>query len=577
MKRLILFALIMHSMLQLTNAQPLIEKSFQYGYYDESIFIKRNTGFASFTSSWGDDTINPFLSFHHLVTLDDSANIINQPFLDSTFFANQVYLEVFNNINLIPSSDGNYILSFDGNGCDYDIIDNSHIFKISPQGQVLWHKRGYIYNPSCSGTIPYQLGYINYSSSTSMKWSYFDNNGAFQTLTEIPNAANRKLFSDDNKLYLYSKDSTGNSYFQQIDTNASIIHSYTLPNSSNSSSLAMDHSPGKVAFGIGTSITILDDTLHALASANFNHEVTSLQFDNSGKLWALLNNNKLIRLDSLLNTIQVVNLDTINNDTLRYQVNWFSIDSNTIYYAGMVRTKAFIKSFEINTLAHFQNLSEVKVTQINISNEVVHLNWLNQGAPYSLQISFDVQARIKNTGQVALKSLFLNCSNQIGFYICNKSWLLKRFDNLNLQPGDSMLLNIGTYRDNGYTSNPNMTSYPKNDFCIWPSIPNDTWAHQGDGNYCFDFIITNIVLNTQDVILNRDKIALYPNPNDGKLYVDLPSTSLGSSLEIRNLLGECVLQIAVQNQHLELNIEHLTPGIYWFRSNGGEACKLIKR
>ena len=126
MKRLILFALVMHCMLQLTNAQPLIEKSFQYGYYDESIFIKRNTGFALFTSSWGDDTINPFLSFHHLVTLDDSANIINQPFLDSTFFANQVYLEVFNNINLIPTSDGNYILSFDGNGCDYDIIDNSH-------------------------------------------------------------------------------------------------------------------------------------------------------------------------------------------------------------------------------------------------------------------------------------------------------------------------------------------------------------------------------------------------------------------------------------------------------------------
>ncbi|MBK7816713.1 MAG: T9SS type A sorting domain-containing protein [Sphingobacteriaceae bacterium] len=57
-------------------------------------------------------------------------------------------------------------------------------------------------------------------------------------------------------------------------------------------------------------------------------------------------------------------------------------------------------------------------------------------------------------------------------------------------------------------------------------------------------------------------IKLYPNPNNGLLYVELP---FDATLTILNTLGQIVYNSKYNSGQLQMNLEHLAAGVYVLR------------
>ena len=58
---------------------------------------------------------------------------------------------------------------------------------------------------------------------------------------------------------------------------------------------------------------------------------------------------------------------------------------------------------------------------------------------------------------------------------------------------------------------------------------------------------------------------LYPNPSDGLFTVEIGDWSGNSSLEVLNMLGETVAQRSTLGAQEQIDVSHLTPGVYMVR------------
>ena len=59
---------------------------------------------------------------------------------------------------------------------------------------------------------------------------------------------------------------------------------------------------------------------------------------------------------------------------------------------------------------------------------------------------------------------------------------------------------------------------------------------------------------------DNQNIAIYPNPTSSKVYVELSEAPI--RCQILNLTGDVVLNTAVSNPRFELDLNHLTSGLY---------------
>ena len=308
---------------------------------------------------------------------------------------------------------------------------------------------------------------------------------------------------------------------------------------------------------------------------NLTSNIIKLQFDALGNIWALLDDGNLTSLDASLNLLSNTNLQTTTGNI--NTVNWFDIDisKNRIYFGGFATHKPFLKSMELSTFNHFQNTNDIQVTSTQITNAIGYVIYLQPTAPvYRFDYQFDVDATIKNTGNTIVQSVFLNCSNQLGNYICNKPYLSKQFNNLNLSPGDSITLSIGNYLDiNLYIpiTTP-LNPYTRSNFCVWPSAPNDTWIHNTIPTHCQDVEITNVIgVGINHLAELNAAINLSPNPGSDKLLITLPTNYKPTEISIIDITGaQLVKYFNSETASINIDISSLNNGIYFLQLSDGE-------
>ena len=78
---------------------------------------------------------------------------------------------------------------------------------------------------------------------------------------------------------------------------------------------------------------------------------------------------------------------------------------------------------------------------------------------------------------------------------------------------------------------------------------------------------TNCIAGISESIKNGNKIIIYPNPINDKSVLELNDNGMDyRKIEIFNLLGKCEKRIEIGKQkRIELNINDLAPGLYWYK------------
>jgi uncharacterized repeat protein (TIGR01451 family) len=109
-----------------------------------------------------------------------------------------------------------------------------------------------------------------------------------------------------------------------------------------------------------------------------------------------------------------------------------------------------------------------------------------------------------------------------------------------------------------------------------------TWIYNKAGIY-FDInppIITNTAENmtypvSVPVILQQTDVAVYPNPANDKLTIDLKDNKFNQAVII-NTLGQVMMEENINSNITTLSIKHLVPGIYQLVLKGEEGVKVMK-
>jgi hypothetical protein len=131
--------------------------------------------------------------------------------------------------------------------------------------------------------------------------------------------------------------------------------------------------------------------------------------------------------------------------------------------------------------------------------------------------------------------------------------------------------------------------------CLWQAVPAMTNAeimqfiresgHQYDTpDYFYGYGIPNLedALNLALTISseNQDEISIFPNPIKNTLFINFPDDVDIINLELFNILGKQVLTTTILNQEPDLDLSHLSSGIYIARLHTSEletrTFKLIK-
>jgi len=431
-----------------------------------------------------------------------------------------------------------------------------------------------------TGLLKYLNGYLNYnlpplnaSATETVKLMLCYDKGNTRNMTEANNNNYLQFYSNSTSLHAINLDTNNTEPLFHIDTLGNIFQSFALGSGTNFyTKRNFAYQQNKILVSYASSLFLLNDTLGLIQQQTLSNPIIQLEFDNTGKIWALLENADLISLDANLNIINTINL--INISTNINSVNWFNIDiaKNRIYYGGMAASHPFLKSLALSTFNQFENANNILVTSTQISNASGTLTYQQPTAPvYGFSYEFDLAATIKNTGNTILQKVFLNCSPPIGNYICNTPYLCKQFSNLNLLPGDSLNLNIGQYIDYGlYIPINNVPNpYTRYNFCVWPSSPNDTWIHDTVHFHCQNVEISTLLgVNINDINELNQSISIAPNPACNQINVTLPSNYTPNQIAILNITGSTIASYNnTSSLLLSIDISALSNGIYLLQLN----------
>lgn len=539
------------------------EKSFQDDWLQfNRKFFKTSDGVLTYFSHKGNSN-GPFLSGSKLYKINNfGENIIKK---DIPFHIEDA--EVISIIDFQETSDGQILAVTNQMGCDYLLSNPFSLVKISIDGEFTLLKN---YEESFypSGLIKYGTGFIFYHTQFSnnsyfTSWEYINENLEFYPLSSLLNMNLLKIFSNENNQLFAIEEINQNSIrVSQIDTLGNTIYQSEVIEISDyfsiyeTSILTVD---SLVYITNNKSLVKTNTHLDDIQVKNYNFQINGLSNDFSGSIYLLADNHNLIKIDTSSNEISNVNLNSLTS--LIETVEWISIDkqSNILYYAGNLNNYPFVKNASLNDFSNTQNTISTQIEEINISNSIAYVSSGNMNSIISYE--FDVAATIKNIGNVTIDNLFLNCSKQIGYYFCGPPYLSKRFANLNLSPGETTTLNIGKYFDYNVFGPPAITSYNRDNFCVWSTNHNGSWSYFDD-TFCDQVLITNIVNSVSKI--NSELIkSIYPNPANELINLELNINSDILKYRIGDVNGRIIMEAQVfEKDKLTINISSLINGFY---------------
>ncbi len=180
-----------------------------------------------------------------------------------------------------------------------------------------------------------------------------------------------------------------------------------------------------------------------------------------------------------------------------------------------------------------------------------------------------VSVKIENTGTETIHSLSLNSRFNRCQGICRSAFTyLYPFEDLNLLPGESVLLPVGNI------SAPGIPEQEAVELCFWVSLPNGKTDNRGVN----DMFCQSLIINSNRDLNPSFDISLYPNPASDRLRVDFKSP-IANDLrgELFNVLGQKVQTVIFPKGSTgqSLDLLQLTPGTYLL-SIGEYTTKFVK-
>jgi hypothetical protein len=547
------------------------EKVYQGSWLDSYGKISRfQNGFGVFLRSHG--VAQGLYSAEHVLRTTNDTGKVESQFnlsLSPNTFERATLLGIF------QAQDGDYILSLAGSGCDYVVGDSCVMMKCSPTGSIDWIKNGVLsdaYHAS-HGMFRFLNGYLSYSNvgtggAIPFQWMFCDEGGNRRSFPTLTGVNYETMFcNQSNQIYVVDKINATNVHLRRIDTLGITYQSFILPGTYLLEQFKSATRNSFLCVSTNQYLSILDDTLSLVHQVNIPAPLNQIHFDSDGHIWTLDSSGILMKRDSLLNPIGSVNVFTYS--TQISFVDDFELDESNdrIYFYGRLGTsRYFIKSVSLSDFSHTNNSIGIRVQQTQIISPGGFINTPAQGVN-QISYSFDVNAAVVNVGNTVINTVFLNCSDQVGFYNCNKPWLSVRYDNLNLQPGDSVWLTVGNYFDYSVYVQNFTTEYIRTNFCVWPSAPNDSWSQLwGNGSHCSDVVIPLIVGVEENIGSETAHINIYPVPADDKLYFETNSEYRINQISIVDINGKVLQNEVVSSSSKDwIDVSSLPKGMYIVR------------
>lgn len=561
--KLILF--IFYTVICFTSSigqNTFFEKAFQddWSQFNRS-FFKTTNGALCYYSHKG--VINgPFLSMSKLIRINNEGEILSKTNIPRHIpDAEEIYF-----FDFVEMSDGQILATTRQMGCDYGIQDACSLVKISTNGEysVIRDFEGNSdnirlikYKNTC---IIYWLEYVN--ASYIIKWEIINDNFESTELNTLQNYSFEKIISNaNNELYAFERVNFTGLRIHQIDTLGNSILQSPLIQFPYVSTFDMETitTDSSIFFTVFDKLVKINKSLDQYSIFNFNGRIHSLSKDRRGNLYVLSESQNMLKINSSDTIVYSINL---KNLTPKAEfVEWISVEDslNTLFYGGGLNNHPFIKTVRLSDFAQNENQLSTQIEDVQISNS--YANVQSGSMSSSINYGFDVTATIRNTGNTVIDSLFLNCSRQIGFYFCGGPYLAKKYTNLNLNPNESARLFIGNYLDYNITGPPNITSYTRENFCVWSSNQNGTWTYFDD-SFCNDVLITNIINSIPNV--NSSIYGhLYPNPAQEFINFELDNQSQITNYKVVDLNGRTLIEKSISEQNtVQVNVSDLPKGMY---------------
>ena len=160
--------------------------------------------------------------------------------------------------------------------------------------------------------------------------------------------------------------------------------------------------------------------------------------------------------------------------------------------------------------------------------------------------------------------------------VCNNPTLTAIASSTSICIGQSVIL-TGSGAAN-YTWTP--SAITTSTAVVSPTV-NTTYVLTGSNDgLCFPTTAISISVSACPIGIEEligENTSIYPNPTKGILNINFTNEVFHSTFELVNEIGEIILKQELNNKQTQVNIEHLTNGIYFYKINkNGENIKIGK-
>jgi len=78
--------------------------------------------------------------------------------------------------------------------------------------------------------------------------------------------------------------------------------------------------------------------------------------------------------------------------------------------------------------------------------------------------------------------------------------------------------------------------------------------------------------------LNEISTIVYPNPTNGLISVEIDKIFIGEKFSITDQLGKIIFEGEIKNEKIEIDISHLSNGLYFFKfgRNTAQFLRIVK-
>ncbi len=314
---------------------------------------------------------------------------------------------------------------------------------------------------------------------------------------------------------------------------------------------------------IGDTLRLFSPGLVPLATQHFNG-IKDITFDEN-EIMVLTATPAVVRHDLNLSELGSTPLSGLNQSfkAIAFTNSGFMLGGGEKYgIAPNENESAFIKEFTMDGSA-INTAEDAALTSVQFSNSQSDvINWWD----FSYEVVVhDLQVTVENVGPTIINQLTVNFHHNTTVFLWECSELQsfsKSFDNLNLQPGASMVLDWG---DQSLLFQENPAGLQV-ELCFWTSLPN----HHLETNNDNDVACTEVSVAAHEPFPITFHHAF--NPVADELYIDLPTELdyTAAKAHIFNAAGQLVYTEAITALRETLPLHDLPDGVYFLQIVSGE-------